>query len=139
MNHTHILELVRPRCAALLLATTLGACAQPDLVPLKRGEIAAPNGFCTTEPHTANLIVSVKNIGRDNAAASTTVVEFSPGGSATLPTPAIAAGGTVDLPPTPMPGACFDPDCGFTIKVNAVSPISESNKNNNTADGLCIG
>jgi hypothetical protein len=86
-----------------------------------------------------NLIVSVKNLGSIEAPASTTRVEFLPGGSITLPTPAIPAGDSVDLTPLDIPSSCFNADCNFRITVDIGNEVEETREFNNTAAGLCIG
>jgi hypothetical protein len=56
-----------------------------------------------------------------------------------LPTPAIPAGGSVDLSPLSIPGACFNPDCDFKITVDSNGQVNESNEGNNTVSGNCLG
>lgn len=105
----------------------------PDLIPL-----ADPRkGFCKRDEQ-GNLIVTVKNQGSADAGASTTTVHFLPGGPLSLPTPPIAAGGSVDLF-FPIPPACFDPDCNFRIIVDSASQVPESDETNNYASGTCRG
>ena len=110
----------------------------PDLVPVNPNPQQGPLGFCRRDDQ-GNLIVTVKNQGTADAPASITMVIFSPGGSFPLPTPAIPAGFSVDLPPLSIPGHCFDPDCDFTIIVDANNQVTESDKGNNTASGTCLG
>ena len=43
------------------------------------------------------------------------------------------------LPPVPIPAACFDPDCDFTIMVDAAAQIDETiGEENNLTEGRCI-
>jgi hypothetical protein len=109
-----------------------------DLVPVNPNPQLGPVGFCRRDDQ-GRLVITVKNQGTADAPASTTMVVFSPGGSFPLPTPPISAGGSVDLPPLSIPGACFDPDCDFTIIVDSNNQVTESDKVNNTASGRCIG
>jgi hypothetical protein len=106
----------------------------PDPVHGQSGAIA----FCRTDAN-GKLVIRVKNGGPVDAPASTTRVEFSPGGVVLLMTPPIPAGGTVDIGPIGFPAVCFDPDCEFTITVDVNNNVNESNEVNNTAAGRCIG
>lgn len=108
----------------------------PDLVPVPDPRPGV--GFCKRDTQ-GRLVVTVKNQGNADAPASTTTVDYSPGGSFQLPTPAIPAGGSVDLPPLNIPGVCFDPDCDFRITVDSANQATESNEGNNSAAGRCIG
>jgi subtilase family serine protease len=121
----------------LLFVLVLSGCAA-DLVPVGKPDLSGPPGFCKQD-NQKKLIVTVKNGGTGNAAASTTTIEFLPGGSFSLSTPAIAAGGTSDLAPLDIPAGCFNPDCEFKITVDANNQIKESNETNNSADGSCLG
>ncbi len=113
-----------------------------DLIPFGRPEFPGPSGFCKIAQggqHQGELIVTVTNRGNAAAAGSTTLVEFSDGSSFGLPTPAIAPGGSVDLPPLKIPAACFRPHCSFKITVDSKAQVQESNDTNNTAVGSCLG
>jgi subtilase family serine protease len=109
-----------------------GTGGQPDLLPVPDPKF----GFCNRDG--LKLIVTIKNQGTANAGASSTRVDFSNGVSQTQPTPAIPAGGTVnvlfDIPP-----GCFSPDCFFRITADSGSVVTESDETNNTASGGCIG
>src|SRR6266545_8245754 len=87
--------------------------AKPDLLP-----IARDNDFCRRDDQ-GRLIITVENQGGADADACTTRVDFSPHGSVDVPTPPIAAGASVDLPPVTIPPGCFDPDCNFRITVDS--------------------
>ena len=106
----------------------------PDLVPVPDPQ----GGFCKGDGK-GNLVVTVRNQGSANAPASTTRVEFFPGGVFMLPTPPIPAGAQLDLTPLPFPPGCFSPDCSFKITVDATGVVVESNEANNTGVGTCIG
>lgn len=69
---------------------------------------------------------------------STTIVEFSPGGPKSATTAPMPGGSMTDVS-LEIPADCFNPDCDFTITVDANDDIDESRENNNTADGKCIG
>ena len=94
-----------------------------DLLP-----VPGPTGFCQTS--AGSLIVTIRNLGDANAPASITRVRFTPGGSDSMPTPAIPAGGSVDLLTSLIPPNCFnnDGDCDFKITVDFSKWINESNE-----------
>jgi hypothetical protein len=118
------------------------SAAGADLLPLRRLDLPGPVGFCTTSksgPDKGKLVVTVNNQGNAPAPPSICRVEFNHAGSFTLATPAIPPGGSVELPLLAIPGACFSPDCFFTIRVDADGQVEEGNKGNNTASGVCIG
>jgi hypothetical protein len=121
-----------------LIAVALIGCAGIDLLPIGRPDLTGPPSFCKVD-NQGRLIVTVKNQGNANARASTTTVEFFPGGLFSLPTPAIPAGGTVDLAPLNIPAGCYNPDCEFKITVDSNNQIKESNEGNNIANGSCLG
>jgi hypothetical protein len=108
-----------------------GGDGKPDLIPVADSQ----GSFCRLED--SMLIVRVKNQGSANAGPSKTRVDFT-SGAATQPTPALAAGASIDLPFV-IPAGCFQPDCGFRIKVDSDAQVDESNEANNTASGVCIG
>jgi hypothetical protein len=136
-----------------LVAMVLGGCVapartsvqrpgpHPDLVVLNRVGTRNPGELCNLDPAVAapRLIVSVKNQGPAGAGPSTTRVEFNPGGSFDLATPAVPPGAAVDLPPLRVPASCFTPNCQFRITVDSGSGVYESNAQNNSASGRCIG
>lgn len=110
-----------------------GGGGSPDLVPVPD----ANGNFCRRDP-AGRLIVTVKNQGTADAGPSVTKVSFTSGGTVSVATPAIPAGGSVDVFAA-IPAGCFSPDCGFRIVVDATAVVSESNELNNTASGTCIG
>ncbi len=109
----------------------------PDLVPFSPlGN--SPDAFCRIEQDRRQLRVTVKNQGNENAAASKTMVTFG-NIPVTVDTPAIPAGGSVDLL-FKVPTNCFQPDCSFNITVDSGNQVNESNnEGNNSANGGCIG
>jgi hypothetical protein len=104
----------------------------PDLLPVPDEE----GSFCRRDEK--NLTVRVCNQGSAPAGPSTTEVDFGAHGSATVPTPPLAAGACVDLT-VPIPPGCFDPDCEFRIRVDANSDVDEEDEGNNVASGVCRG
>jgi hypothetical protein len=74
-----------------------------DLVP-----VPGPEGSFCKRDEQGNLVVSVMNQGSADAGASTTAVTFAPGGTFSQPTPAIPAGGTIDIA-FAIPPVCFQP------------------------------
>jgi hypothetical protein len=113
----------------------------PDLVVLNRVGVRNPGELCNLDPAAAapRLIVSVRNQGPASAGPSVTRVEFNPGGSFDLATPPVPPGAAVDLPPVRVPGNCFNPNCQFRITVDSASSVYESNAQNNSASGSCLG
>lgn len=100
----------------------------PDLIPLP-GE----RGFCE-ESGVISFIVRNQGVGA--AGPSTTTVDFGPYGTISLPTLALAP--TQDVPlQAAIPPGCFDPDCEFTITVDAGNVIAESDEGNNIIQGVC--
>lgn len=138
------------RMIALFTALTVAACAEspelsyegPDLVALKRLTLAGPEGFCDLVPGEGvrRLRLYVLNQGGSASPASITSVDFFPSGSVVVPTPPVTAGSVVSLPPVTIPVDCFDPDCEFTIVVDARSDLLEgTGEGNNVAEGRCLG
>ena len=103
-----------------------------DLVP------QAPDArFCDTGP--GGLLVTVANVGADDAPASMTRIQFEGGVQEDLPTPPLAKGFAVTLDPVPIPPSCADPDCGFGIRVDQTNAVVETFETNNTGSGICVG
>ena len=135
-------------CAAALVA--LAACdpragvEEADLVAEPRPGGVGPNGFCWLTPQ--GLRVQVRNQSNIDVFEQTTTrvtfftsaapivfdLDTSPmaGGSSTRPT---------DATPVTIPGACFNPDCNFTIEVDAGREVDNEHDHNNVATGICIG
>lgn len=108
----------------------------PDLVPFSPLG-TAPTAFCRIEQDGKLLRVSVKNQGNADAGPSKTTVTFV-NKPFTLDTPAIPAGGSVDLL-FKVPSGCFSPDCSFKITVDSNNQVNESDEENNSTNGGCIG
>lgn len=109
----------------------------PDLVPERRPDSQGEEGFCRR--NEGNLVVRVRNqTNEDVFDQSTTIVVFSPGGPKSATTAPMPGGSMTDVI-FEVPSACFNPDCDFTITVDANSDITESREDNNVADGICIG
>ena len=127
--------------SGFLLTVVLTGCnRQPDLLPVKSpGQPDNITGFCKVVGNATKVVISVRNQGNADSPASTTTIDFSPGGTIQVPTSAIPAGASVDLPPVNIPAGCFDPDCDFKITVDSGNQINESNEANNTTNGRCIG
>jgi Concanavalin A-like lectin/glucanases superfamily/CARDB len=118
------LERVSPRRQA--------AQGEPDLIPVPDPKL----GFCRRKD--LKLTVTVKNQGNAGAGPSTTMVDFGAAGTAAQPTPALAAGASVDLT-FDIPASCFHGDCHFKITVDSSGQVVESDETNNTASGVCLG
>jgi CARDB len=54
------------------------------------------------------------------------------------PTPGLPAGTSTRVQATIPPG-CFDPDCGFTIVVDATDQLKESNERNDSRSTTILG
>ena len=134
--------------ASLVMATVVSGCmsSRPfyegaDLIPLKPSGLSGSEGFCylAGDRESPQLIVSVQNVGEGESPASLTSIDFFPGGSVQLHTPAIAGGDWIDLPPVAIPPACFNPDCEFSITVDWGNDINESGgEGNNEVAGRCL-
>jgi hypothetical protein len=102
----------------------------PDLVPLP-GE----RGFCEEDGVISFIVM---NRGTGGAGPSTTTVDFGNYGTISLPTQALGAGQQVPLQ-VAIPAGCKDPDCEFTITVDATNAILEADEGNNVLQGVCGG
>jgi hypothetical protein len=107
--------------------------ALPDLMP-----VASAPGYCNLQD--GKLVVVVANQGPVDAPASTTEVKFT-GLSGPQPvqlaTPAIPAHSSVEVI-FDIPGACWDPDCNFEIRVDVLNQVNEAIETNNLAAGACV-
>ncbi len=119
---------------------TLGGCTPADLVPQGIADLEGETSHCTVAkegPDKGKLIVRVLNQGHNDAPASTTTVEFTPGGTFEQPTPAVPGeGGSVEVT-FDVPRACWTPDCNFRVTVDSKNQVREDNKGNNTVPGTC--
>ena len=106
---------------------------EADLVPVP----GPNNNFCKRNAR-GDLLVTVKNQGPGPAGPCVTRVDFGRFGQVDKPTPALAAGATVDIA-FPIPLGAFDPDCEFQIIVDVNNQVSESAEGNNRGNGTCIG
>ena len=124
----------------LLAVINLTSCDRggPDLVPERRSGGQGEEGFCKRD-NDGNLVVRVRNQANQDALnQSTTIVVFTPGepkSGMTAPMP----GGSFSEVTFEIPSECFDPDCDFSITLDANNDIAESNEENNSAKGICIG
>jgi len=125
-------------CLAGACMTPEVASDSPDLIAVPDGSFGGADAYCdmTTVPQ---LRIVIQNQGQGNASPSLTRVVFSPGGIKDIPTSAVPSGQRVMLAPVPIPKACFDPDCDFTITVDSKAQINEATgESNNVVDGRCI-
>ena len=125
----------------LMTVMALVACTPsvplPDLVP------ANPPGMfanCNVDDSN-NLIVYVKNQGEADAPVSWVKVQFSLTAAVQDSSSAIVAipAGETKSVSFAFALGCFNPDCNFTITVDSMENIGESNELNNTLTGYCIG
>ncbi|MFQ5569442.1 MAG: CARDB domain-containing protein [Rhodothermales bacterium] len=126
----------------------LGGCGGPgpggvDLVPVQ-----APNNPTLCERDQAgNLLLYVKNQGTAEASSSAVEVQFmnvSPGYSPKVRaqgvTGPLQAGATsTSVISAAIPEGCFNPDCDFEITVDIVNEVQETNEQNNSIQGACVG
>lgn len=142
-----------PRAAHLAIAMhccfwmilTTGGCItpeesveNPDLIALPDGSFGGPDAYCdmTAAPQ---LRIVIQNQGQGSAPSSITRVRFSPGGTVNIPTAPLQSAQRRVLAPVPIPSACFDPDCDFSIMVDAGAQIDETiGEENNVTEGRCI-
>ena len=126
------------------MALTIGGCITPeesfqkaDLIALPDGSFGGPDAYCdmTGAPQ---LRIVIQNQGQGDAPSSTTRVRFSPGGTVDIPTEPLVPAQRRVLAPVPIPAACFDPDCDFTIMADARAQVDETTgEENNVTDGRC--
>jgi hypothetical protein len=110
----------------------------PDLIAVPEGSFGGPDAFCDTTT-VPQLRIVIQNQGQGDAPGSMTRVKFSPGGTRDIPTLPLQSAQRTMLAPIPIPAACFDPDCDFTITVDSTSQINETTgEENNVIDGRCI-
>lgn len=111
---------------------------KPDLVPSNPQPGTGKFGFCRFDASGKNLIVTVKNQGATAAGPSQTEVTFKDEDPVTQSTPAIPAGGSIDLL-FEKPPSCKVPGCEFEIRVDSGRSVDEADETNNVATGLCLG
>jgi len=114
---------------ALIIMTV--ACNGPDLSPVE-----SKPAYCNID--NGNLVVFIANIGNEDCDTTYTDVSFGSYGVTSVMTSPIPAGANTHII-VPLPVGCFDPDCGFEIKVDARDTVDEKNESNNSAIGNCIG
>lgn len=116
----------------------------PDLVPEPVAGSSGALAFC--RPGGSGLVVRVRNQGNEAALVPTTTRVGFRSGAETVSTPPLPNGAAADVS-VPIPSGCFDPDCNFTITVDAEGDVEElkhdasdtSHEDNNIASGICIG
>jgi hypothetical protein len=106
------------------------------------------NNFCrtivTSDGKTAlQVVVSRTNFANSKAkyygAYPTVSVTFSPGGTFTLSGKTCKGTNPCYYKPLVIPGQCFGSDCPFTITLDPTNKFPDSDKSNNTAQGICVG
>lgn len=105
-----------------------------DLIPL-----SSEASFCDLDSE-GRLLISVANVGQDNAGISTARVQFSESTVVVVEvlTPALPKGFTYSLDPIDIPPEIrFDFTITITVDVNG--EVAESDETNNLVDGFCIG
>ena len=130
-------------CVVLMLVA--GGCVTaeeslptPDLIAVPDGSFGGPDAYCdmTSVPQ---LRIVIQNQAQGPAPSSITRVRFSPGGTVDIPTAPLESAQHTALAPIRIPAACFDPDCDFTITVDAKGQIDETTgEENNVTGGRCI-
>ena len=111
----------------------------PDLVAERRPGGQGREGFCWRDGE-GNLVVKVRNQANDDAVElSTIIVEFFPGGPQSRTMGPLTGGSPGIIDDIVIPSECFNPDCDFTITIDANNDVPESREDNNTVDGRCIG
>jgi hypothetical protein len=104
---------------------------EPDLTP-----IANAGGFYCRRIGS-DLEVEVRNVGTATAGSSFTRVTFDDGTVTTFATPMLTPGLSTFLY-FPIPPACSNPSCFFTIEVDVYGNVAESNEGNNQASETCV-
>lgn len=132
--------VTRHKVTILGFQTTTGRAESqkiPDLIPFSPSG-TSPTAFCRINSDR-RLRITIRNQGNSQAGISKTTVIFGSNKPVTLDTPAIPAGGSVDLLFI-VPANCFVPDCSFKITVDATNQVNELNhENNNSVNGGCLG
>lgn len=131
---------------ALAIAVIGGCTPKPDLVAVKLPDLGTdPIVYCNLDDD-GKLIVTVTNQGSSDAPASVTRVTFTtlPTGDhvVELATPALAIGNSHDLDPIDLgafPSNCYQANCHFTITVDSTNTVDESDEEDNSASGYCLG
>jgi CARDB len=131
--------LAAPWCSVFGGAAPANAFLIPgkaDLAP-----VSPPNSvqFCKSVAGQLRVAVRVLNHGKAYAPASITTVDFFSFGRVNVPTAGIQAGNYIDLDPIAPPAGCFQSDCVFKITVNSDNRVDESNLNDNSHPGGCVG
>lgn len=109
-----------------------------DLITENPTPAAGVTGYCVFHEGKWKAGVIVKNVGTDDAGASTTAFDFGTLGVKTVATPALTAGASVTVR-VEFPVGCHNPDCDFSITVDSTDAVAETNEGNNEANGICIG
>lgn len=112
-----------------------------DLVPVNP---TSKINFCNREGD--HLLIYVKNQGNAEALSSAVEVQFSlgPGYNRKVRSP-VATGilgpgeTTTSGLYVEIPDECFKADCSFTITVDILNEVKETNEGNNSVEGNCIG
>ena len=145
MDYRTCIALTLVSLAGLVLAACSGGSTPsgtgaPDLLPVPQISSFNPPRFSFCVRDEDNFYITVKNQGGGSAAQSVTVIDFgSTGGAFDIVTSPLNPGDSVVLT-QPIPAACFNPDCSFTILVNQNNVVDEGGADgNNTAAGQCIG
>jgi hypothetical protein len=131
------------RCVVLIIVA--GGCVtleqslpNPDLIAIPDGSFGGPDAYCDMTG-VPQLRIVIQNQAEGTAPSSITRVKFSPGGTVDVPTAPLGSAQRLILNPIRIPPACFDPDCDFTITVDAKAQINETTgEENNVTQGRCI-
>jgi hypothetical protein len=137
------------RTGTLLIAGVqfvVSQSAPPDLVPYSPLG-TSQDAYCRTN-QLGQLVVGVNNVGAGRSTTSLTRVVFTTStGPVTMnaSTPAVNPGVPLDVTVAfpSSPSFCYNPNCVFTITVNADGVVTEGPQpaasGNNTATGRCLG
>ena len=130
-------------CCIWMVLTTGGCITpeesvhNPDLIALPDGSYGGIDAYCEMTG-TPQLRIVIQNQGQGVAPSSITRVKFSPGGTVDIPTAPLQSAQRRVLAPITIPTSCFDPDCDFTIMVDAGAQIDETTgEENNVTEGRC--
>lgn len=135
----------------LVLAVNLSGCKGtnsrpkgPDLVPVKAlGDTSDPM-FCERD-EAGHILIYVKNQGNADAISSAVEVEFFLGQGVSVniggqqETGVLLQGGTSQPISVTIPDGCWNADCDFKITVDILNKVEETNEQNNSVEGRCIG
>ncbi len=128
-------SLLLPALALALLLGFAGCRKRADL--LAAGALPDVAPACLLDAD-GRLLITIRNLGKREAKATTTQVEFANLPPVRLPTRPIPPRGSETVAYR-IPEECFNPDCRYRITVDALDEVQETDESNNSSESLCPG